>query len=275
MKMVIVRQGDTYIGYTYDDGWGFCQANFLGNYNETSKLLTGKGMGFIRHSITHSQSRFRLVYSREGNEHFLEGVLLPKTTVTTIFSFGMSEKVSLKRTSLSVDTTDFMRNRLNKNQTPVDQSTPDSADGRVINFEQAPLFKIPSPGTDTSDKDNIITARQTRRVDTISTIFTSEKTITISIFDNGQIDGDTVTVFHNNELLLSRHFVSAIPYKITISISKEHPRHELLLVANNLGSIPPNTAVLLVDSGDKQYRLTASSDLNKNALLIFEYRDDD
>ena len=234
-------------------------------------------MEWVRRSWTHSQAKYRLNYSLRGNVHYLEGVALPKTTVAAILSFGMSEKVSLQRTSYSVDTTKFMQERLEKSITvirDIDTVETHTDDIAAIPADSIPIMTSPPviPKTDTV-KNNMIIVKEQRRIDTISHIITPEKTITISLFDNGQVDGDTITVFHNNEILLSNHYVSAIPYKITLTLSRENPRHELVLVANNLGSIPPNTAVLFVDAGEKRYRLTASSDLKKNALIIFEYKE--
>jgi hypothetical protein len=276
VKMVIMRQGNTYIGYTYDDGMGYCQANFLGSFDDTRQLLTGKGMGFIRRSWTHSQARYRLTYSQRGDTHHLDGVALPKTVLTTILSFGMSERVNLQRTSLSVDTTPFMRERLEKNITviqPADTVNNDPDDAAMTPPDSAFTDPVAITPPETPARSNMRIAKEQRTTDTISRITTQEKTITITLFDNGQVDGDTITVFHNNQILLSQHFVSATPYKIVLTLSKQQPVHELVLVANNLGSIPPNTAVLLVDAGEKRYRLTASSDLKKNALIIFEYKE--
>ncbi len=276
VKMVIIRQGNTYIGYTYDEGMGFCKANFLGSFDEVRQLLTGKGMGFIERSITHSQAKFRLNYERIGNVHYLRGTVLPKTLVTSILSFGIADRVTLTRTDMNADTTVFMQKWLTKNITMADTL---DADTTEIDSPQASIPAVADTAvttrrrTDSITPNKIAVAKQQRNVDTLSTIITAEKNIFITIFDNGQVDGDTITVFHNNKILLSQHFVSAEPYRISLPLSKEQPRHEIILVANNLGSIPPNTAVLLVEAGEKKYRLTASSDLKRNVLVIFEYRE--
>jgi hypothetical protein len=45
------------------------------------------------------------------------------------------------------------------------------------------------------------------------------------------------------------------------------------MVANNLGSIPPNTALMVVTTGDKHYELFISSDEKKNARIVIEYKE--
>jgi hypothetical protein len=106
----------------------------------------------------------------------------------------------------------------------------------------------------------------------LSTIITAADSIVITIADNEVVDGDTVTVFHNNEVLVSRLFVSAHPYRIVVPLKTDAPIHEFVLVANNLGSIPPNTALLTIEAGKDRYQLKAASDLTKNAVIIFKHR---
>ena len=43
------------------------------------------------------------------------------------------------------------------------------------------------------------------------------------------------------------------------------------MVGENMGSIPPNTALMIVNAGDKRYQLYLTSDDKKNALVRFIY----
>jgi hypothetical protein len=40
-----------------------------------------------------------------------------------------------------------------------------------------------------------------------------------------------------------------------------------------LASISPNTALIIIEIPARQYRLTASADLGKNAMIIFKYKE--
>ena len=44
------------------------------------------------------------------------------------------------------------------------------------------------------------------------------------------------------------------------------------MVADNLGSIPPNTALMIITTGGKRYQLFISSDKQKNAKVVVEYQ---
>ena len=94
--------------------------------------------------------------------------------------------------------------------------------------------------------------------------------IKIELYDNGQIDGVTVSIYHNNKLILSRVRISekAITFKITID--ENNPHHEIVMVANNLGTIPPNTSLMYVTAGSKRYEVFISSSETSNAKVVFD-----
>ncbi|HNA00676.1 MAG TPA: hypothetical protein PLN49_07430, partial [Ferruginibacter sp.] len=57
-----------------------------------------------------------------------------------------------------------------------------------------------------------------------------------------------------------------------IDLDEKQERHEITMVAENLGSIPPNTALIVVYAGNKRYELFSSASLEENAVLVFEYK---
>jgi hypothetical protein len=86
------------------------------------------------------------------------------------------------------------------------------------------------------------------------------------------VDGDTVSIFYNGRLLVNKQRLSEKPIVLNIELDEKAALHEITLFAENLGSIPPNTALVVVTAGDKRYELHASSSLEENAVLIFEYK---
>jgi len=107
----------------------------------------------------------------------------------------------------------------------------------------------------------------------VKTIETSEAEMLIELYDNGEIDGDTVTVFHNNSLLVSNAGLSAKPVRFKIKVDKEHPHHDLVMVANNLGSIPPNTSLMIITANGQRYEIFISSSEQKNARVVIELKE--
>src|SRR5688572_7026805 len=96
--------------------------------------------------------------------------------------------------------------------------------------------------------------------------------IKIELYDNGQIDGDTVSIYHNNELIRSRMRLSQKPIVITIGINPLQPHHEITMVAENLGSIPPNTSIMIITTASNRYEVFISSSEQKNAKVVFDLK---
>ncbi len=96
--------------------------------------------------------------------------------------------------------------------------------------------------------------------------------IQIKIYDNGEIDGDTVSIYHNNELIRSHIGLSQKPISINIGIDPSQPHHELIMVADNLGSIPPNTSVMIITTTSNRYEVFISSSKQKNAKVVFDLK---
>lgn len=102
-------------------------------------------------------------------------------------------------------------------------------------------------------------------------ITVNSKKISLQIYDNGDTDGDSVSIFFNGRLLMSHQVVSEKPITLELELDLNTPKNEIILFAENLGSIPPNTALVIVNAGNKRYELFSNADLKKNAVLIIEY----
>lgn len=113
-----------------------------------------------------------------------------------------------------------------------------------------------------------------RKNDLTKTIFVSEGEIIVELYDNGQIDNDTVSVYHNNQPILLHQMLSTKPLRMKFFVNANDPVHEVIMVAENLGKVPPNTSLMVVTVGKKTYEVSITSDLQKNAKVVFEYRAD-
>jgi hypothetical protein len=112
----------------------------------------------------------------------------------------------------------------------------------------------------------VLTKRQNEVLQTVSVV---EDSITLSLYDNGEIDGDTVSVFLNNEVLVSKVGLTAQAHKITIPMQPGQIV-QLTLYAENLGKIPPNTGLLVIYSGDRRYQVFFSATLDKSAVILLQ-----
>ncbi len=126
--------------------------------------------------------------------------------------------------------------------------------------DKLPAFPVPQP---------ILT----RETPLIRRIETAAGEIIIDLYDNGQIDGDTVSIYHNNELIVSGAALSDKPISFRIKVDNMHPHHELVMVADNLGSIPPNTSLMIITANNKRYEVFISSSEQKNAKIAIDLKE--
>jgi len=103
-------------------------------------------------------------------------------------------------------------------------------------------------------------------------LFTKEleivnSSLRLELYDNGQIDYDSVSLFFNNKLILPKTMLTHKAIRLTIQLDPDLEFNELSMFAENLGMIPPNTAALIVYDGKTRYETLLSSDLSKSATL--------
>ena len=124
-------------------------------------------------------------------------------------------------------------------------------------------------------KDELITSKLKfeDRVNTVlKTIAIKNKTFTVDFYDNGEIDGDSISVFFNGKLVLSHKMLSYKAISLTLTIDPDREVNELVMYADNLGEIPPNTALMIVHDGDNRYEQRIESDLGRNGTIRFSYK---
>jgi hypothetical protein len=93
--------------------------------------------------------------------------------------------------------------------------------------------------------------------------------IEISIFDNGVIDNDSISLYLNDSLLITKQLITNKPISLFISLDKKIPLNKLKLSAENLGTIPPCTAFMIVKTKKKRFEVNLSSDFRSNGVVEF------
>jgi hypothetical protein len=101
------------------------------------------------------------------------------------------------------------------------------------------------------------------------TVTFSSDSLLLTLYDNGEVDGDTVSVLMNGQLIIAKQGLSTTASKKTIYIPSTTDRVELVMYAESLGSIPPNTGLLVIRDGKDLYEIRFSGDLQKNASIVF------
>lgn len=123
--------------------------------------------------------------------------------------------------------------------------------------------KAPSTIQQTTTKLNM------RSKQVIKTVEVEANSFRVDLYDNGQIDGDTISVFYNGKLMVSRQRLSTEPISIQITLDPNKEDNELVMFAENLGTIPPNTALMIVTVAGKRYEVNISSSEQTSGTVRF------
>jgi hypothetical protein len=91
--------------------------------------------------------------------------------------------------------------------------------------------------------------------------------IRLSFYDNGDIDGDSISIFVNNQVVLTHKELAAKAFNIFLRLDSTRTINEVGMFAENLGRIPPNTALMVITDGKNRYEVFLSSSLTENATI--------
>lgn len=147
----------------------------------------------------------------------------------------------------------------------------------------APLAKVRMPQTPATSLDSttgigkhfsVITPKvlQSRTTVLAKAITVNTREVTLNIYDDGSIDHDTVSVYLDKKQIISHAMLTDRPLVVTLHLDESDDYHELVMVAENEGEIPPNTSLMIVKAGDKEYEVRITSTEQKNAMVTFKYQ---
>ena len=91
--------------------------------------------------------------------------------------------------------------------------------------------------------------------------------VRLSFYDNGEIDGDSISVFVNNQAVLTHQELQAKAFNLYLHLDSTREVNEISMFAENLGRLPPNTALMVVTDGTHRYEVFMSSSLTENATI--------
>ena len=108
----------------------------------------------------------------------------------------------------------------------------------------------------------VVNGRSTKVIETFDI---TDADITIDIVDNAEADGDQITLFFNGNEVVSK--ITLTEKIMSYKVKAVKGVNNIIMFAENLGTTPPNTALMLIKSGGKEYRATVRSDLKESGAV--------
>ena len=93
--------------------------------------------------------------------------------------------------------------------------------------------------------------------------------IKLMFYDNAEVDGDSISLFLNNKMIFTHVRLAATPYTIMLPVNELIDSNDLVMVAENLGAIPPNTAFMIAMVGTTRYEAYLESTEQTSSVIRF------
>lgn len=106
-----------------------------------------------------------------------------------------------------------------------------------------------------------------RKNEIVNEIEVTSDSLRFDVYDNGEIDGDIISIFYNDGLILNTQKLTHKSIRISVVLDSTKEYNEVSMYAENLGLIPPNTALLVISDGVNKYNIRLSSNLETNATI--------
>ena len=107
-----------------------------------------------------------------------------------------------------------------------------------------------------------------RTTEVIRTIDFKSDSLTLTLYDNGIVDGDTVSVVLNGEVIIPKQGLSGQAFRKVIKIPPvSGDSLQLVLYAENLGSIEPNSGLLIIEDGPERYEVSFKGDMKNSSAV--------
>lgn len=145
----------------------------------------------------------------------------------------------------------------------------------------APVIQPKQPPVTTLPPVKTVQKVEPPKPETINEMFVARKkvvtkeivlegdSIRLSFYDNAEVDGDSISLFLNNAMIFTHVRLAATPYIITLPIDKLADQNDLVMVAENLGAIPPNTAFMIAMVGTTRYEAYLESTEQSSSVIRF------
>ncbi len=234
----------------------------------------------------------KLTYFKKGDTETIEGNWVPAPNQEGTCGYGST--VLTRRSLLNNYPGAYAKaNKINeiKNQSPVKTNNNNSKDiskSKIINTEKnksvaiLPSQKSNSDLKSDNDSDNSSEKKpielvkneklEKRKNTLLKTIEVESNTIKVDLYDNGDVDGDSISLFYNGKLLLSNKRLTEKPISLQLKVEDNVSLNELVMYAENLGTFPPNTALMVVTDGPNRYEIRITSDLEKSGVIHFIHK---
>lgn len=126
----------------------------------------------------------------------------------------------------------------------------------------AKVKEAPKPLTITDELAN-------RKLEVVQTIYYTSDSLQFDLYDNGYVDGDTISVLVNGKVIIDHKGLTEKALTAIVHTEKNKDDSlKVVLFAENLGSVAPNSGLLIIYDGRQRHEINFTGDLKTNAAIL-------
>lgn len=144
---------------------------------------------------------------------------------------------------------------------PLENRIPDSVD-----------LKVKEPSLEQMEAQKILQEFNKRKEVVGKELLVDSDSLRLTFYDNGIVDGDSISVFFNKEPIATHQSLTERGIVIYAVLDSTKPYNEISMFAENLGTIAPNTALMVITDGVNRYEIFLSSSLTQNSTIRIRRR---
>jgi hypothetical protein len=277
-ELILKQKGDEVegvFGYYFKDTY---QSFFIrGTYDKKNREVYIKNIPLLYYRST----------SRNGIECPMSfiGTLVVSQVKSTLNGYFYSAEDKYKytcpelRVSMSVDITETNQDSILRNTVagkkfwkPLEEDVLVSNvdNDKPVTITPATINEIPVVKLNEVMEKKLIQKFEQRQNTYGKDIEIESDSIRISFYDNGDVDGDVISIFLNKTPVMAQQPLTERALNIYLSLDSLKEFNEISMLAENLGKFPPNTALMVVTDGIKRHEVYLSSSLKQNASIRFK-----
>lgn len=270
LEMQVFQSGKQLKGYTFafKDTSRFVMYSMVGSRNKRTQSIGVRETGYAYYLLPPGfwpcEKAFTLKYYKVGKTQYLSGTWTGNGNDTSCFP-GEELLVVLQK--------------IRKPEYPVEQFVQRKFRDHILRHITKKDTIAAAEQVREEAAEPVIVAKNDsipaeRKLDIQEIVKLADTTATITLYDNAVIDDDTVSVFVDKKPVLLHQRISDKPLNFNINLTEPGKPIEIIMQAENLGSIPPNTAVMIIQTGRKRYEVRLSAGFEKHAVVIITYDPD-
>jgi hypothetical protein len=248
-----------------------CITNFRGVVIQSKMGSTVKGTFFRDEKYKYLCPDIKVSYELDKSENHLDSAISQELTASRIWrpqadDYVVDATKAAPPPAITVVADSGKTIQPSPDLSKVASSSPDSVKAASTPpVADIAAVSVPAPNLVESKKIEESFARRKAVLNTELEV--ESDSVRLSFYDNGEIDGDSISVFVNHQLVLSHLGLEAKAFNLFLRLDSTRELNEISMFAENLGRIPPNTALMVITDGKNRYEVFMSSSLTENATV--------